>query len=77
MKASEIRQMSDDEIRGAFEDAKVEMFNLRFQLAAGSLEDTTRIKALRKDVARYLTVLREREIAAALVAEEGVVNDAE
>lgn len=74
MKANEIRQMSDDEIRSAIEDAKSELFNLRFQDEAGTLEDYTRLRALRKDVARLNTILREREIAAALVRQEGVSN---
>ncbi len=73
MKASDIRQMEDAEIRSKLEDAKEEMFNLRIQRAAGKLEDLTRLKVLRRDIARYLTVLRQREIAAALVnrPEEG------
>ncbi len=73
MKASDIRQMEDAEIRSKLEDAKEEMFNLRIQRAAGKLEDLTRMKVLRRDIARYLTVLRQREIAAALVnrPEEG------
>lgn len=73
MKASDIRQMEDAEIRSKLEDAKEEMFNLRIQRAAGKLEDLTRMKVLRRDIARYLTALRQREIAAALVnrPEEG------
>jgi large subunit ribosomal protein L29 len=73
MKASDIHQMEDAEIRSKLEDAKEEMFNLRIQRAAGKLEDLTRMKVLRRDIARYLTVLRQREIAAALVnrPEEG------
>jgi large subunit ribosomal protein L29 len=74
MKAQDIRQMSTEEIRSALEDAKSTLFNMRFQREAGTLEDTTRIRALRSDVARYLTVLREREIAAALVRQEGNDN---
>lgn len=70
MSVNNIRQMDTDEIRSALEDAKSELFNLRFQREAGTLEDTTRIRQLRKNVARYLTILREREIAAALVQQE-------
>jgi large subunit ribosomal protein L29 len=74
MKAKEIRQMSDNEIRSAIEDAKSELFNLRFQREAGTLEDYTRLRAVRKNVAKFYTVLREREIAAALVRQEGEDN---
>ncbi len=70
MSVKQVRQMDTDEIRSALEDAKSELFNLRFQREAGTLEDTTRIRQLRKNVARYLTILREREIAAALVQQE-------
>ncbi|GAB4575846.1 MAG: 50S ribosomal protein L29 [Anaerolineae bacterium] len=70
MSVKAIRGMSTDEIRSALEDAKSELFNLRFQREAGTLEDTTRIRQVRKNVARYLTILREREIAAALVQQE-------
>ncbi|MBN2472095.1 MAG: 50S ribosomal protein L29 [Anaerolineae bacterium] len=70
MSVNQIRQMDTDEIRSALEDAKSELFNLRFQREAGTLENTTRIRQLRKNVARYLTILREREIAAALVQQE-------
>jgi large subunit ribosomal protein L29 len=74
MKAQEIRQMSDSEIRSAIEDAKTELFNLRFQREAGTLEDYTRLRALRKNVARLNTILRERAIAAELVRQEGDNN---
>ncbi len=74
MRSKDIRQMGDAEIRSAIEDAKTELFNLRFQRAAGSLENTSRLRALRKDIARLYTILREREIAAALVRQEGKNN---
>lgn len=70
MSVQEFRQMSTDELRSALEDAKSELFNLRFQREAGTLEDTTRIRLLRKNVARYLTILRERDIAAEQVQQE-------
>jgi large subunit ribosomal protein L29 len=68
--AAEIRRMTDGEIQQAIDDAKEEMFNLRFQWESGQLEDYTRIRQLKKDVARYLTVQRERELAAELLQEE-------
>ena len=71
-RATEIRQMTNPELAQAIQDAKEEMFNLRFQWASGQLEDATRIKQLRKDIARLLTIQRERELAAALIREEGL-----
>ncbi|HML22131.1 MAG TPA: 50S ribosomal protein L29 [Aggregatilinea sp.] len=69
-KTREIRQLTDEEIYQAIHDAKEEMFNLRFQWASGQLEDYTRIRQLKKAVARYLTILRERDLAAEVVQEE-------
>ena len=69
--ALEIRQMTNPELVQAIQDAKQEMFNLRFQWESGQLEDATRIKQLRKETARMLTIQRERELAAALIREEG------
>ena len=69
-KAADIRRMTDAEITGAINDAKEEMFNLRFQWESGQLEDYTRIRQLKKHIARLLTVQRERELAAELVQEE-------
>ena len=70
MKAAEIRRMTGAEITQALSDAKEEMFNLRFQWEQGQLEDYTRIRQVKKDVARLLTIQRERERAAQLVQEE-------
>ena len=71
-RATEIRQMTNPELAEVINDAKQEMFNLRFQWASGQLEDATRIKQLRKDIARLLTIQRERELAAAFIREEGL-----
>jgi large subunit ribosomal protein L29 len=64
-KPSEIRELNDAELANKLRESKEELFNLRFQLATGQLEDSSRIAALRKDVARCRTLLREREIALA------------
>ncbi len=69
-KAAEIRRMTDAEIVAAINDAKEELFNLRFQWESGQLEDYTRIRQLKKHIARLLTVQRERELAEELVQEE-------
>lgn len=62
MKAKEIRQMSDQELNTKLLDLKSELFNLRFQLATGQLDNPMRIKSVRKDIARVKTIVREREL---------------
>jgi large subunit ribosomal protein L29 len=61
-KAAELRELPDDELYERMESSKEELFNLRFQLATGQLDNTARLKDLRHDVARLATVLREREL---------------
>lgn len=62
MKAKEIRQMTDKELSTELLDLKGELFNLRFQLATGQLDNPMRIKVVRKDIARAKTIIREREL---------------
>ena len=62
MKASEIRDMSVEELNEKLTGLKEELFNLRFQLAVNQLENTARLKAVKKDIARIKTVLRDTEI---------------
>ena len=70
-KAAELRDLVDEELEGRLGEAKQELFNLRFQLATGQLDNYARINQVRKDVARINTLLREREIAAAEAAQTG------
>ena len=63
MTNKEIRELSDEEILSMIEEYKEELFNLRFSQATGSLEKPSRIKELRKLVARMKTILRERELS--------------
>ncbi|MCK1975733.1 50S ribosomal protein L29 [Jeotgalicoccus huakuii] len=65
MKAKEIRDLTNSEIESNVKELKEELFNLRFQLATGQLENTARIKEVRKTIARMKTTVREREIAEA------------
>jgi large subunit ribosomal protein L29 len=58
----ELRDLGDEELLDRLESSKEELFNLRFQLATGQLDNTARLKEVRHDVARIATVLREREI---------------
>jgi large subunit ribosomal protein L29 len=61
-KAAELRELPDEELYVRIESAKEELFNLRFQLATGQLDNPTRMRVVRHEVARIATVLREREI---------------
>ena len=65
MKAYEVRAMPVDELNEKLVDLKEELFNLRFQLAANQLENTARIKAVKKDIARVKTALRAAELQSA------------
>lgn len=65
MNSSELREMTDEELVEALEEAKEEKFNLRFQLATNQLDNTARIREVKADIARILTVMREREMEAA------------
>ena len=62
MKNSEIRELTNEEIIKKIDEYKEELFNLRFSQATGNLEKPSRIKELRKLVARIKTIIREREL---------------
>jgi large subunit ribosomal protein L29 len=67
---AELRRLGDSELLGRLGESRRELFNLRFQLATGQLDNSARIGAVKKDIARLSTFLREREIAAAEALEE-------
>lgn len=62
MKVKDIRELKNEEIVAKIKETKEELFNLRFQQATGNLEKPSRLRELRHDVARFKTVLREREL---------------
>lgn len=64
MKAETLRELSTEELNKKVVELKEELFNLRFQMATGQLENPVQLKQVRKDIARAKTVIREREIAA-------------
>ena len=64
MKATDIKQMTDAELNEKLRDLKAELFNLRFQNAINQLENPSRLKAVKMDIARVKTVIRENELAA-------------
>lgn len=63
MNTSEMRLLSIEELRSKLADARQELMNLRFQVVTGQLTDTSRLRANRRLIARYETLLRERELA--------------
>jgi large subunit ribosomal protein L29 len=67
--AAELRAVSAEDLAEKLAEAKEELFNLRFQNATGQLDNTARLRAVRKDIARIYTVMREREL--------GIVEGAE
>ena len=60
MKARDLRDMSDDQLEDALRDRRQELFNLRFQSVTGALENTSRLKLAKREIARILTVRNER-----------------
>ncbi len=68
VKAKEVRNLSDEELKKRLAALKEELFNLRFQQATGQLENPIRLRQLRRTIARVQTVQREREVAAANTA---------
>ena len=60
MKARDLRDMSDDQLDDALRDRRQELFNLRFQFVTGALENTTRLKLAKREIARILTVQHDR-----------------
>lgn len=67
MKAAEVRELSGDSLQAKLNDAREELMKMRFQQATGELADFTRLRAVRRDIARMQTILHERLQA----AEEG------
>ena len=68
MPVYEIRQWSAEEIQQRLDDAREELFNLRVQWSSGQLRDNNRLTEVRRDIARMLTILRERELEGEVVA---------
>jgi large subunit ribosomal protein L29 len=61
-RADEVRDLADEELVTRLAEAKEELFNLRFQVATGQLDNNRRLHTVRKDIARIYTVMREREL---------------
>ena len=69
--AAELRELTNEELVLRVREAKEELFNLRFQAATGQLENHGRLRAVRKEIARIYTVMRERELGISAVETDG------
>jgi large subunit ribosomal protein L29 len=61
MRARELRDLTDDDLQQKLADTRQELFNLRFQAATGALDNSARLRLAKREIARILTVQRERE----------------
>ena len=64
MKAAEIQNLSAEDLQAKLKEARAELFNLRFQMATSQLDNTARVKQVKKDIARIQTEMRARELSA-------------
>ena len=64
MKPAEIRELSDEDLSAKLKEAREELFNLRFQMATSQLDNTARVRQVKKDIARIQTEMRARELRA-------------
>jgi large subunit ribosomal protein L29 len=67
---SELRELHDDELETRLREAKEELFNLRFQMATGQLDNNRRLRTVRHDIARIYTILRERELGLSVAPDD-------
>lgn len=72
-RASELRELHNDELATRLAESKVELFNLRFQTATGQLDNNKRLRTVRHDIARIYTILRERELGLSVAPDEETV----
>jgi large subunit ribosomal protein L29 len=68
--ASELRELSSEDLVARAREAKAELFNLRFQMATGQLDNNRRLRTVRHDIARIYTVMRERELGLSVAPDE-------
>jgi large subunit ribosomal protein L29 len=68
--AAELRELSDEELVLRVREAKEELFNLRFQMATGQLDNNRRLRTVRHDIARIYTIMRERELGLSVAPDE-------
>ena len=68
--ATELRELTDEELVLRLRESKEELFNLRFQMATGQLDNNRRLRTVRHDIARVYTVMRERELGLSVAPDE-------
>jgi large subunit ribosomal protein L29 len=68
--AAELRELSDEELVLRVREAKEELFNLRFQMATGQMDNNRRLRSVRHDIARIYTIMRERELGLSAAPDE-------
>ncbi|TDQ05738.1 50S ribosomal protein L29 [Labedaea rhizosphaerae] len=68
--ASELRELNDEELVLRLRESKEELFNLRFQMATGQLDNNRRLRTVKHDIARIYTVMRERELGLSVSPDE-------
>jgi large subunit ribosomal protein L29 len=68
--SSELRELHDEELETRLRESKEELFNLRFQMATGQLDNNRRLRAVRHDIARIYTILHERELGLSVAPEQ-------
>jgi large subunit ribosomal protein L29 len=73
--AADLRMSSEEELENKLAEAKIELFNLRFQAATGQLESHGRLRAVRRDIAKIYTVMRERELGIVTLEQEGEFDE--
>jgi large subunit ribosomal protein L29 len=74
--AAQVRELTDEELVARLREAKEELFNLRFQMATGQLENNRRLRTVRHDIARIYTVMRERELGLSVSPDESTAEGA-
>jgi large subunit ribosomal protein L29 len=73
--ASEMRELNDEELVLRLRESKEELFNLRFQMATGQMDNNRRLRMVRHDIARIYTVMRERELGLSVSPDEDSSNE--
>ena len=71
----ELRGLGSEELAGRLKEAKEELFNLRFQVATGQLDNNRRLQIVRRDIARIYTIMRERELGLSVAPNEDVASE--
>jgi large subunit ribosomal protein L29 len=71
---AELRELHDDELETRLREAKEELFNLRFQMATGQLDNNRRLRTVRHDIARIYTILHERELGLSVAPDEATAT---